>query len=320
MQSTLKPNQADDPRDVVEVAPGVVLVAPADGEPANAEEELSSLLRAAARQHSDPQTRAEPDFSAAPPVPSVDTTFRSAAVGNVQAPKNRKSMGGRAIRSLLGFLLALGIGVGAAAWQAYGDAAGQMIANVSPQRVLASLLPREESALPAQPTPPASEAAATSAAPAQGAPEGVAPATAAASAETAPSLQSMARNLAAAGQEIEQLKASIEQLKASQEQMSRELAKSSEAKSSEAKASEVKSSEPNLRPRMSALPPRPAAPARRPVPSLRPSQAAAPPMSPPASAVYVPRQPEPLPPPVTAPPPADPELSSVPRPPLPVRQ
>jgi len=313
MHSTLKPNQADDPRDVVEVAPGVVLVAAADGEPANAEEELSSLLRAAARHHSNPQSGAGPDFSAAPPVPSVDTTFRAAAAGNVQAPKNRKSTGGRAIRGLLGFLLALGIGVGAAAWQAYGDAAGQMIANVSPQRVLASLLPREESALPAQPTPP--EAAATSAAPARGAPEGVAPATAAASAETAPSLQSMARDLAAAGQEIEQLKASIEQLKASQEQMSRELAKSSEAK-----ASEVKSSEPNLRPRMSALPPRPAAPARRPVPSLRPSQAAAPAMSPPASAVYVPRQPEPLPPPVTAPPPVDPELSSVPRPPLPVRE
>jgi len=277
MHSTLKPNQADDPRDVVEVAPGVVLVAPADGEPANAEEELSSLLRAAARQHSDPQTRAAPDFSAAPPVPSVDATFRAAAVGNVQAPKNRKSTGGRAIRGLLGFLLALGIGVGAAAWQAYGDAAGQMIANVSPQRVLASLLPREEAALPAQPTPPASEAAATSAAPAQGAPEGVAPATAAASAETAPSLQSMARDLAAAGQEIEQLKASIEQLKASQEQMASDNAKAVEQlKASQEQMTRLiaKASEQNQRPKTSAPPLRAiTAPTRKPVPAL-PSQQA----------------------------------------------
>jgi DNA repair ATPase RecN len=74
----------------------------------------------------------------------------------------------------------------------------------------------------------------------------------------------MARDIATLGQAIEQLKASqaqmardnanaAEQLKASREQMARVLAKASEQ---------------NLRPKMSAPPPRPTAtPTRRPVPT-----------------------------------------------------
>jgi hypothetical protein len=309
MDST-QPKQSDDPHDVLELAPGVVLVAPSDP----ADQEISNLLRAAARQHSDPQTREEPNFAAGSAVPPVDTRFRAAAVGKVQARRGRPSTGGRAVRGLMGFLLAVCVGVAAAAWQSYGDAAEQMIANWSPQRVLASLLPSEQPALPAQPAPPAADAAAPSATAVQNAPDGVAPT--AASAGEAPSLQSMARDLAAAGQQIEQLKASIEQLKANQEQMSRDLAKASEAK-----VSEVKASEQTPRPRISApLSARAiAAPVRKPVASYRPSQAAAPMLPPPAPAPYVPRQLESLPPP-PAPPPLDPELASVPRPPMPLRQ
>jgi hypothetical protein len=324
MQSKLNPKLSDDPHDVLEVAPGVVLVAPAE-----ADEEISNLLRAAARQHSDPQVRQEPDFSASPPVPPVDTTFRAAVADNAKVPRRRRSTGARAIRGFMGFLIAVGLGVAASVWQAYGDEAQQMVANWTPQRVLALLLPQQNPA-PAQPAPPAADAtqanaaAAQSSAPAQTAGDTAAPAAAPASAE-APSLQSMARDLAAAGQQIEQLKASIEQLKASQEQMSRDMAKASEAKGSETKASES-----NLRPKLSALPPRPAAvPARKPVPSFRASQAAAPYVPPPAAAPYVPppqagapyapRQLDPLPPPA-APPPLDPELASVPRPPMPIRE
>src|SRR5258708_20100185 len=127
MQSTLKPKQADDPHDVLEVAPGVVLVAPADP----AEEELSNLLRAAARQHADPQVRQEPDFSAGPPVPPVDTKFRATTVN--KAPGDRPSMRGRVLPAVIAFVLAIGIGIAAAAWPAYGDAAQQMIANLAPQ-------------------------------------------------------------------------------------------------------------------------------------------------------------------------------------------
>jgi hypothetical protein len=328
MQSTLNPKPSDDPHDVLEVAPGVVLVAPA-----GADDEISNLLRAAARQHSDPQVRQEPDFSASPPVPPVDTTFRAAAADSVKVPRRRRSMGARAIRGFVGFLLAVGLGVAASAWQAYGDAAQEMIANWTPQRVIALLLPQQNPA-PPQPAPSAADAtqanatAAQPSPPAQTAGNAIAPAAAPSSAE-APSMQSMARDLAAAGQQIEQLKASIEQLKASQEQMSRDMAKASETKGPEAKASETKASDPNLRPKLSALPPRPtAAPARKPVSSFRASQAAAPYVPPPTAAPYVPppaaapyvtRQPEPLPPPV-AQVPLDPELASVPRPPMPLSQ
>jgi hypothetical protein len=306
MQSTLKPKQPDDPHDVLEVAPGVVLVAPADP----AEEELSNLLRAAARQHSDPQRGTGPEFAAGAPVPPVDTTFRPAAVGNVKVPDNRPSTGGRVIRGFTGFLLAVCIGVGAAAWQAYGDQAQRMIARWVPQSV-------PTSSQPSQAAVQASAANAASpqpAAPPQAAAESVAPTAAAPSSGETQSLQSMARDLAAAQQEIEQLKASIAQLGANQEQMSRDVAKVSEAK-----ASETKASEPNPRPRISAPPPHSAAPARRPIATYRPSQAAVAPMMPPPSAApYVPRQPDPLPPPASQVP-LDPELSSVPRPPMPVR-
>jgi len=310
MQSTLKPKQPDDPHDVLEVAPGVVLVAPVDP----AEDELSNLLRAAARQHSDPQKGTGSEFAAGPAVPPVDTTFRPAAVGNVKVPGNRPSMGGRLIRGFIGFLLAVCIGVGAAAWQAHGDTARAMLARWAPQ-----LVPTLS-----QPSPPAVQTSAVNtaspqpAAPGQTAAAGVAPTAAAPSSGEGQSLQSMARDLATAGQEIEQLKASIAQLKASQEQMSRDAARVSEAKTSEPRASETRASEP-MRPRISAPPPRSAsAPARRPTATYRPSQAAVAPMlPPPAAAPYVPPpQPQPQ---ATAPPLTDPELSSVPRPPMPVR-
>jgi hypothetical protein len=302
MHSTLKPKQIDDPHDIVVVAPEVVRVAPAD-------EELSSLLHDAARHLSDAQTRTASDVPAGPAVPPVDTTFRPSAVNDVLVPGRLRSMGRGAIRAFTAFLLAACIGIAGIAWQHYGDAAQQMIAEWVPRFVLTSSLPLEKSGLPAQPAPPAVQAAVANpappqpAAPAQTAAEGVAPAAAAASAESAQLLQSMARDLASVGQEIGQLKASIEQLKASQQQMSREVAKASEQ---------------NLRPRISAPPLRSAAaPARKPMPPSPPPVAAAAPTSLPSAAPYVPRQFEP-PPQATAQPQAE-QLSSVPRPPMPLR-
>ena len=304
MQSTLKLKQSDDPHDVLVVAPDVVQVAPAD-------EELSNLLRDAARRLSDPQTHAGSDSPAGPAVPPVDTTFRPAAVNDVLVPGLRPSIGRRALRGFTALLLAACIGVAAIAWQSYGDAAKQMIAKWAPQLVLTSSLPPEKPGLSAQPVPPAVQAAAAEAVPpqpaplAQTAPQGVAPTAAEPSAESAPLLQSMARDLASVGQEVEQLKASIEQLKASQQQMSRDVANVSEQ---------------NARPRIAALPPRPAvARPRKPMPPYPPRQAAAAPALPPAAApYYASRQAEPQPQ-AAAPPQPDPELASVPRPPMPVR-
>ncbi len=317
MHSTQNPQQVDphaDPHDDVLVA--------------RIDEELSKLAHDAMRDPLDPQTHMGSDFSAGAAVPPVDTTFRPAAVNHVQAPRLRPSFGVRAMRGFVGFLLAVCIGVAGVVWQAYGDAAKQMIARWTPQLVATSSPPPESPGLPEQPNPPAVQANAANAAPPQPAPpaqaaaEGVAPA--AAAPESAVLLESMARELASARQEIDQLKAS-------QEQMSREMAKSSEAKAkayeakaslakaSQIKASQTKASEQNLRPRISALPPRSvAAPVRRPMPpSYPPPQAAAAPVLPQGPAPYVPRQPEP-PPQATAQPQAEPELSPVPRPPMPV--
>jgi hypothetical protein len=307
MQSTLKPKQTDDPHDMLVVAPDVVQVAPAD-------QELSNLLHDAARYLSDAQTHTGSDVPAGPSVPPVDTTFRPAAVDDLLVPGRRPSIGRGAVRAFTALLLAACIGVAAFAWQSYGDAAQQIVADWAPQFAQTSSPPPEKPGLSAQPAPPAVQAADANAAPpqpaplAQTAPEAVAPAAAVPSAESAQLLQSMARDLAAVGQEVEQLKASIEQLKASQQQMSRDVAKTSEARASEQ----------NLRPRISAPPPRSAAaPARKPMPPFPPPRAAAPTL-PQAAAPYAPRQPEPQPQ-ATAQPQADPELASVPRPPMPVR-
>jgi hypothetical protein len=289
MHSTPNPKQTD-PRDFL-------LIAPEDGE-------LSNLAHDAMR-YSSAQTRMGSDFSAGSPIPPVDLRFRPAAVNNVEVPGDRPSIGRRAVRAFIRFLWVACIGGAGVAWQFYGDAAKQIVAKWAPSFVLILSPPPENPRLPEQPTPPAVQASAMKAAPPQPAPlaqtatEGVAPTAAALSPESAQLLQSMARDLATAGQEIEQLKANIEQLKASQEQMFRDVAKASEQ---------------NRRPKISASPPRSAAaPPRKPMP-FRPSQA---PTSPQAVAPSVLRQPEPQPQ-AKAQPQLEPELSSVPRPPMPV--
>jgi hypothetical protein len=135
------------------------------------------------------------------------------------------------------------IGGAGVAWQFYGDAAKRIIANWAPHLVLTSSPRLQNPAPPERPSPPTVQAVDLNAAPtqptapAQTAPKGVAPNAPALSPYSAQLLQSMARDLASVGQEIEQLKAS-------QQQMSRDVAKRSEQ---------------NRRPRISALPPRLAA-------------------------------------------------------------
>jgi hypothetical protein len=342
MHSTLKPRQADDPHDVVAVAPDAPRIGPAV-------EELSKLLRAAALHQAAPQTQRGADLAAHPPVPPVDTTFRATAVndvqgnfhGDVHVAGSPRTIGSRLARAFAALVLATCIGVASIVWRAHGDAVLQIVKS-APQ-LLSSLLPLEKPAPSAEPAAPAAEADAAMASadaappqaappqaappqatppqaapsqaappqatpPAQAAAESVAPTAAASSPDQSQLLQSMARDLAGLGQQVEQLKASIEEIKAGQQQMSRDVAKASEQ---------------NARPKVSAItppppppPPRPApARSRKPITPLPPPQAAMPP--PPAAAPYVPRQVEP-PPQATAQP-QDEELSAVPRPPMPVR-
>ena len=314
---TAKPS--DDPHDVilhdiVVVAPDAIRVAPSEVAPAEAE--LSALLQQAARHRSETPIRAVPDLAAGATVPPVDTTFRSTAVNDGAVPGQRGSLATGAVRAFMISLLTACIGVAAFAWQAQGDAAKQMIAQWTPPFVLALLSPEK----PGRAAPPAAPAVVQAdtanaappppAPPAQTTAETVAPA---GSPESAQLLQSMARDLASLGQEVEQLKASIEQLKAGQPPASREVGKISD-----------KTSEPNLRPKIAALPPRPPA-ARKPMPPLPPPQAAIARSLPPAVAPYPAAAPYYAPRPTEPPPPAseqqltDPELASVPRPPMPLR-
>ena len=234
-----------------------------------------------------------------------------AAVNNVQVPVDRPSFGRPAVRGFVALLLAAFIGVAAIAWQSsYGDAAKQIIARWAPQLVVTLWPPLENPRLPAQQSPPAVQVAAANAAPSPPAPlaqteaEGVAPSASALSPESAQLLQSMARDLATVGQEIEQLKASTEQLKTNQEQMARDNARAAEQfkASQEQMARDIaKVSEQSLRPKISALPPRPTAtPTRKPVPILPSPQARAQPQDTP--------QPQ-----------AEPQLPSAPRRPVPVQ-
>jgi hypothetical protein len=266
MHSTLNPEQTD-PSNVFahvneEIARALEQIALVD-------KQISNQAHDDARHSSDhPQTRMN--------------TFRPGV------RDNRPSLGGRAVRGFIGLLLAACIGVAAFVWQSsYGDAAREIIARWAPQLV-ASSQPLQNPGLPEQPSRPTVQASAANAAPPQLAtqttPEGVAPTAAALSPESAQLLQSTARNLANVEQDIEQLKAGIallnanvEEIKASQEQMSRDIAKASEQ---------------NLRPKISAPAPRPAAaPARKPMPPFKPPQAAAASTMPQAAAPSV-RQPE----------------------------
>jgi hypothetical protein len=189
-----------------------------------------------------------------------------------------------------------------------------MLASWAPTFALTSSPTPENAGLAGQAEPPAVQASATDQAPPQPTapaqpPASAVPAAAAAAPSPEPAqLQSMSRDLAAMGQQIEQLKASIAELKASQQVAARDVAR----------PSEVKPSIQNPRTKMSALPPRStAAPARRPMPAYAPVQAAVPaplPQPMPQASPYPAAQPP-------APPQAAVESDGEPvvRPPMPLR-
>jgi hypothetical protein len=330
MLSTLnQPEQ--DPHDVIEIAPDVVLAARTDKpSPTPATGTLGGA--------SAPEVRVAPDPAVS--TPSVDTSFRATTLDDIRIPGERSAFARWAMRSLMAFVFAICSAVAAAAWQHYGDQAQQMLADWTPPRInLASLFSSdkptasEQSAAPAvtaaaatdqastqtasaQPAPVTSQQPAPATPPAQSSATAAAPPAAAApSADTMQLMQSMAHDITAMSQQIADLKTSIDQLKTRQEQMSRDLAKAAEAKIAEAKAAETKAVEMRAFERQRIVPPR-AAPVRKPRPVYTPVQASAVPPPPPAAAAPLPSsQPiAPLPPPAMVQPDGDPVV----RPPMPV--
>jgi hypothetical protein len=170
-------------------------------------------------------------------------------------PPPEPSLGRRAFRALFRFLIAVGLGIGGTlAWQAYGDAARQMIATAYPER-LGWIAPPASTTAPA---PQSARAALASAAP------------------SAPSvdeehLKAMAADLAAMRQSVEQLAG---QVASGQQQVSDEIAKLGD------EIGKLRASEQDILNRIPTPPPqRPAAaPSRRPAPP--PPTFAAPPPAP----------------------------------------
>jgi hypothetical protein len=285
MQPTPNPKSTDDPYDSVAVSPDLIRVAVV-------ERELLQLAQDAARRASVPPTKTRSDIAAAAPVPSVDTTFRPTEVNGVVAARRRRSIGTMVVRTFTALLLTGCAALAAMSWQSYGDATKAMIVEWMPQSALTSL-PMDKLGLPTQATPPSVETASDARPAAQAATE-----TASAAPQSSDStqlLQSMARDLASVSQEVVELKASIEQLKANQQQISRDAAKPPAQ---------------NAQARIIAPPPRlPVARPRQPALTLAPTPAAA-----------IPPPPIAAPPAATPPSQVSPDGSSVPRPPLPVRQ
>jgi hypothetical protein len=287
MQSSLKPKPADDPHDCVVIPPDAVRVAPSDATPSD--DEISNLLRAAARQQSDAQTGAEPGQESV--VPPLDASFRPSAVNDDFAPGRARIM-----RAIAAIVLAACIGGAAVAWQASGYAAKKLVGKWIPHFALTGSLALDKLGLTATSAPPpggAAEADATPAAPAPNAPPESGQATA--------------------------TQETVTPAQASQQQMARELAKASE------QTVHAKLTPPPARPAVAnarkpaaayappAYSPTPAAsaPPYRSSPAYSTTQAAAPPPLPPTAQPYVPRQVEPLPPP---------QAEGIPRPPMPVQQ
>jgi hypothetical protein len=296
VKDTVKDN---DPHDVLDISPEIVFASRPDKAP-------PTLVPDSAGR-SEPKINVAPEAPAA--APSVDTAVRAAA-SDLHVTRKRSSIGKWLGGAFVTMLFAAGSGATTVAWQAHGDSAKAMIAAWMPTLV----------ASPSQATPPAAEQPASPAPQTTAAdPPAEQPATPAqvqdnsSASATAPdaaqSLQSMTRDLAAMAQQIEQLKANIAELKAGQEQMAREMAKPAPPRPAEARIVDPRA-------KLSALPPRPAAPpVRKPKPMVyTPAYAPAPIAPPQSQAAVVP----PPPPPASTSQIAD-DDGPVVRPPMPVR-
>jgi hypothetical protein len=301
------------PQDAPAIAPDVVPTVSSTW----ADKVLADITRDARTIQPDirPGREASAPSTAVVSAPSVDTTFRATAVGAYKPPSpvemppppksTSKSTWLRKVSFIFMFALVSACATGL--WKHYGGPARQTIAEWTPlisefipQFTLASsqtdaaapvdqAAPADQAAAPAEQTAASDQTTST----ADAATPGVAAApvaTAGLPADSAELIQSMQRDLAALGQQVEQLKATIAELKAGQPP-SPVVARTSEARHSEARASEVKPPAPATRPRVTAVqpppPPRSAAPppVRRPPPvqaSAAPMQLAAPPPPPPA--------------------------------------
>ncbi|WP_234682673.1 hypothetical protein [Bradyrhizobium monzae] len=303
VKDTMRDN---DPHDAVQISPDVVLASRVSSEAPTLAPEFTARpepkmdLKFVAEPKIQPEPKVTAVLAPQAATPSVDTAVRVTASDGHSRPK--RSAAGKWLRgAFLTFLFAGGSAAATIGWERHGDTAKQMLAEWTP--ALTSLLPSTSQTAPVaatQAAPPVAQDQATDQTAVTPAP--VATAAAAPSATPADATQtvaSMTRDIAAMAQQIEQLKANIAELKTGQEQMVREMAKPSAPKP-------IAEAKPPVDPRarVSALPPRAAAPmqppARRPRPVVSHTYTPAyspPPLAPPPP----PSQAAAAPPPVAAP-------------------
>jgi hypothetical protein len=280
-----------DPQGPVAIDPEVVLAARADRAAPLGVPDAASRRSAAERQA----------YRAADaPALAVDPAFRATDVNAARDPGERSSAATWAVRTVVAVLFAVCSAVAAAAWQSYGDQAQELVARWMPRISLTSTsADKPESITPPTTTQTAAEEQAQPSAPAAVADNTVPAAAAGATQDSAQLLQSMARDLAAMGQQVGELKASLAQLKAGQEQMAHDMGRIAEAKApertSEARPFDPKAIEQTLRPRPTQVRPAagPTVAAAAPVHRPRPASSYPPPQTvaaPPSAAAPMPLQ------------------------------
>jgi hypothetical protein len=212
--------------------------------------------------------------------PKVDNTFRATDVNDIPALKNKSRARAWMMRAASVFVFALLSAFAASAWKHHGDAATEAVANWVPlPGVNAS--PASESSTEAAAQPAAEQQAAA-------APAGTTSGAAPLPPEAEQQIQSLTRDLAAMGQQVEQLKATIEALKANQQAAVAPAAPVARAPA------------PPPKPKVTALAPRPAPapvpprstylPAMQATAAPPPAAASAPPAYPPPPQPYSPPQ------------------------------
>lgn len=260
VKDTVKDN---DPHDAVQISPDIVRAT----RPISASPALAPDIAIRPEPKFAPEPKINVVYGTQAAAPPVDTAVRVEA-SDGHGRQKRSAVGTWLRGAFIAFLFAGGSAAATIAWEQHGDTAARMLAEWRP--ALASLLPSTSQTAPvaaAQPVPPAAidapPAATDQTADQSASPPPAQPAAAAAATQpdTAQSVQSMTRDIAAMGQQIEQLKTTIAELKASQEQMAREMTKPPAPKP-------VAEAKPAAAPaRLSALPPRPAPPpVRKPKP------------------------------------------------------
>jgi hypothetical protein len=286
MPSTLR--RIDDPHDAP-IAPDFV---PADWADCMSAKPVSDAV-------SREKLFAEIRHAAETAAPKVDNTFRASDVNDIPVLKNRARSRAWMKRAVTVFVFALFSAFAAAVWKHHGAAATQTLADLVPLPGVSASPAAEPAGEPA--AQPATEQQAAAPQPAE-----TPASTAALPPEAEQQIQSMARDLAAMGEQIEQLKATIETLKASQQAAAAPPPPVTRAPA------------PPPKPKVSALPPRPTPAPHPPRPAYPPAmQAAAVPPPPPAPAAALPPY---QPPPYSPPPQATTQPNGEPivRPPMPM--